>query len=190
MHLPLSAPPRETPSPRTQSVCDLRSNDEAIHPTGTAGPAACSATHSHGKNESHFVPINMWSQMSKSAPAIRAVRNYETAVQRAVRKGLSIKAKQRHRPAPALGEMSMASGFSRHRWRGQRLLREPWHVSGHPATDALREITRDALRKLKIRWVFHLVTVILQCSSHLVQMRCHLWLPSLTEDWRRFSLCL
>lgn len=62
-------------------------------------------------------------------------------------------------------------------------------VSPHLATDALQEITWDAIRKLKIRRVFHLVPVILQCYSNLVQIRSHLELRRLTEDGVRFSLC-
>ena len=62
-------------------------------------------------------------------------------------------------------------------------------MSPHLATDALQEITWDAIRKLKIRQVFHLVPVILQCYSNLVQIRSHLELRRLTEDGVRFSLC-
>lgn len=66
------------------------------------------------------------------------------------------------------------------RWCAENSHNEPWHLSLYLATNALQEITRDAIRKLQTQWVFRLVTVIPQCSSNLVQIRA----TYSSENWQ------
>lgn len=158
--------------------------DEAINSTRTAGDRG--ANHIFCQTlawkehfticSSKYVKSDVKHQKHLSEPL-----EIMSLVQRTVYNGISIKAKQSHRSAPAPGGEPTALWFSMERWCGQRLRHEPWHVSPRLATDALQEITWDAIRKLKIRWVFHLVTVTLHCYSNLVQIRSHLQLQSLTE---------